>query len=83
MASQDSIELARRAEQLYEERYKSEWERTHLHKFVAIEPDSGEIFSGSTLSEAASAARKAYPDRRAFVLRVGHRTAIHIGAIRS
>jgi hypothetical protein len=76
----DSHELARRAEHIYEQRLKNELESTHLDYFVAIEPDSGDYFLGRTLSEAAAAARKAHPGRRAFVLRVGHRTAVHIGA---
>ena len=75
----NSDELARRAELIYEQRLKSELERTSLHCFVAIEPDSGDHFVGQTLSEAAMGARKAHPGRRAFLLRVGHRTAVHIG----
>jgi hypothetical protein len=79
MASQDTLELARRAELVYEQRLKSELEKTHLNYFVAVEPDSGDYFLGHTLSEAASAARKAFPDRRAFLMRVGHPAAVHIG----
>jgi hypothetical protein len=80
MASQDSHELARRAELVYEQRLKAALENSHLNYFVAVEPDSGDYFLGHTLSEAAAAARKAHPSRRAFVLRVGHRAAVHIGA---
>jgi hypothetical protein len=76
----DSQELARRAESIYEQRLKAELESKHLDYFVAIEPDSGDYFLGRTLSEAAAAARKAHPGRRAFLLRVGHRTAVQIGA---
>jgi hypothetical protein len=76
----DSQELARQAEQIYVQRLKAELESTHLDYFVAIEPESGDYFLGRTLSEAAAAVRKAHPGRRAFVMRVGHRTAVHIGA---
>lgn len=79
MAARDSRELARRAQQVYDQRYRAELERTHRDYFAAIEPDSGDLFLGTTLSEAAAAARKGHPGRRAFLLRVGHRTAIHIG----
>lgn len=77
---QETIELARRAEELYEQRLKALLEATHLNEFVAIEPDSGDYFLGSTLSEAAQGLRKAHPGRRGFIMRVGHRAAVHIGA---
>ncbi len=73
-------ELVRRSEKIYVERLKSDLERTHPDLFVAIEPDSGAHFLGSTVSEASKAAHMAYPDRRACVLRVGHRVTVHIGA---
>jgi hypothetical protein len=79
MSTQDTQDIVRRAEQIYQERYKEKLEQTHRDYFVAIEPDSGDFFPGLTLSEAAGAARKAHPGRRTFILRVGHRTAVHIG----
>jgi len=69
-----------RAERLYQERLRTDLERTHLNSFVAIEPDSGEFYLGRTLSEASAAANAAHPDRRCCVLRVGHSVALHIGA---
>jgi hypothetical protein len=81
MTSQETLDLVRRAEKLYTERYQENLERSHRDHFVAIEPDSGDYFIGATLSEAAAAARNAYPERRAFVLRVGHRTAVHLGQL--
>ena len=73
-------DLIRRAENIYETRFKADLERTHPDFFVAIEPDSEEYFLGRTLSEASAAANAIHPDRRTFVLRVGHRVAVHIGA---
>jgi hypothetical protein len=78
--SQETLELARRAEHVYEQRLKADLEKTHLNCFVAVEPDSGDYFLGHTLSEAAAAARKAYPNRRSFLMRVGHAVALHMGA---
>jgi len=78
--TKNSQELAANATKIYEQRLKEELEKTHFDYFLAIEPDSGDHFLGGTLSEAAAAARKAHPGRRAFLLRVGHRTAVHIGA---
>ena len=53
----------------------------NLNKFVAIEPDSGEYFVAGSFSLAVAEARKAYPDRLSFVVRVGHKAAIHIGGM--
>ena len=73
-------DFARRAEQLYELRWKQELERCQPDLFVAIEPDSEEYFLGATLSEASAAAHAAHPGRRTLVLRVGHQATVHIGA---
>jgi hypothetical protein len=75
----DNTDIIRRSEQIYESRLKAELERSHPDYFVAIEPDSEEYFLGRTLSEASAAAHAVHPDRRTFVLRVGHRVAVHIG----
>jgi len=72
-------ELARRAESLYDQRWKSELERTQQDMFVAIEPNSEEYFLGKTLSEAAAGARQAHPGCLTHIVRVGHPTAVHIG----
>lgn len=70
-----------KAQNIYDARLRSDLERTHLNYFVAIEPESGDHFLGETLSEAASSARAAYPDRRACILRVGHRAAVQMGVL--
>ncbi len=80
MPSQEAHEFARQAEWLYEHRLKAMLELSHPDAFVAIEPVSGEYFVGTTLSEAVGAARAAYPHRVAYTLRVGHRTAVYLGA---
>lgn len=75
-----AADLMARVEQIYRDRLQGELEPTHRDAFVAIEPDSGDYFLGRTLSEAAAAARAAYPNRRAGVLRVGHSATLHLGA---
>ena len=80
MISQDSRDIARQAEWIYEHRLKTTLEQSNADDFVAIEPVSGEYFVGATLSEAIGAARRAHPHRLAHVLRVGHRAAVHLGA---
>jgi hypothetical protein len=74
----DIREFVNRAEEVYA-RFRDELEREHLHKFVAIEPESGEYFLGTTLSEAMGAAHQAHPGRLAHAMRVGHKAAIHFG----
>jgi hypothetical protein len=61
------------------ESLKPTLEQTHLNQFVAIEPTSGEYFTGETLSEAIGAARRKYPNRLAHAFRVGHVAAVHFG----
>lgn len=79
MASPDSRNVATRATQLYETKLREQLESSHANAFVAIEPDSGEHFLGTTLSEAIQAARRAHPDRLSFALRVGQASAVNIG----
>jgi len=79
MISQAGLELARRSEELYQQKLKAILEPGHLHKFVAIEPDSGDYFLGDTMSEAGVAARKARPGCLTHTMRVGHPAAISIG----
>ena len=80
MISSESSELIRCAEILYEQCLKNALEVSHRDDFIAIEPESGDYFLGKTLSEAAAAARKAYPTRRTHLIRIGHRAGIHLGA---
>jgi hypothetical protein len=82
MTSQESQEIARQAEWIYEHRLKAMLEPSHTGAFVAIEPTSGEYFVGATLSEAIGAARRAHPHRLAYAMRIGHRTAVYLGASR-
>ena len=69
------------AEAIYEEKLKDRLEKTNFGDFIAIEPESGDYFLGQSLTEAGEAAEAAYPDRRCFVLRVGYRAAVFIGAM--
>ena len=79
MISEQSENVARRAERIYEQRLKDRLEESHPDEFVAIEPVSGDYFLGETLSEVIRAARNAHPDRLSHALRVGHKAAVHIG----
>ena len=67
------------AKEIYRERLQEELERSHPGAYVAIEPISGEHFLGETLSEAIQASRRTYPERLCYAIRVGFRTAAHLG----
>jgi len=81
VVSQRSIEVARKAQVVYEEQLRAKLEATNVDDFVAIEPESGDYFLGKTLSEAIQAARAAHPDRLPFALRVGHRSTVEMGVM--
>jgi len=81
MASKESSDLASRASAIYEQKLRSRLEPDHLDDFVAIEPESGDYFLASTLSEAIQGARAAYPDRLSFALRIGHKSTVEIGVL--
>ena len=81
MASEQSLDVARRATEIYDTRLRVKLEAEHRNAFVAVEPDSGDYFLGETLSEAILAARKAYPEKISFALRVGHPSAVNLGVM--
>jgi hypothetical protein len=81
MISDHSKSVAEMAKRIYAERLRSQLEAEHLNRFVAIEPESGDHFIADSFSQAVANARKAHPDRISFVIRVGHKAAIHIGGI--
>ncbi len=81
MISDENKAVADKAMEIYVTRLQSQLERTQLNKYVAIEPESGDHFVGDSFSLAVAAARKAYPNRLSFVVRVGYRAAIHIGGM--
>ena len=64
---------------LYEERLKNNLEKTHLNDFCVIEPESGDYYLGTDLSDAMTQHGAAHPDRLYHIMRVGHRAAFHIG----
>lgn len=74
------MSIAENAKSLYELEYKELLEADHHGEFIAIEPESRSYFLADTFIDAALAAKNAHPDRRSFVMRIGHDAAFHIGA---
>ncbi len=74
------MSIAEDAKRVYDSDLKDDLEAKHHGQYVAIEPESRSHFVGETFIEAALAAKQGYPDRKSFVLRIGHEAAFHIGA---
>jgi hypothetical protein len=68
------------AKGVYDADLRERLEAENHGDFVAIEPESRKSYIASTFIEAAMAAKAAHPDKKSFVIRVGHEAAVHIGA---
>jgi len=73
------MSIAESAKKVYEEDLRTRLEQEHTDDFVAIEPSSRSYFLGKTFLEVALAAKKAFPNKKSFVIRIGHDAAFHIG----
>ncbi|NOZ40502.1 MAG: hypothetical protein GXP24_09785 [Planctomycetes bacterium] len=73
------MSIADNAKQVYEG-LREKLEAKYQDQYVAIEPESKSYFLGASFIEAAMAAKNEFPDRKSFVLRIGHEAAFHIGA---
>lgn len=74
------MSIAAKAREVYERELKAQLEADHRDRFVAIEPASKSFYLGDTFIDAALAAKNAHPDRKSFVIRIGHEAAFHLGA---
>ncbi len=72
-------DLVERGQNRYKQRLASIFEPSHLGEFVAVEPDSGQYFLGSTASAALVAAHAALPNNLFYLTRVGRETAHTVG----
>ena len=81
MVSADTKSVIERAKGIYANQLQSELESHHMHRFVAIEPESGEYFLGDTFDEAVKTAKSKYPSRLSHTIRIGHRAAFTMGGM--
>jgi hypothetical protein len=81
MVSADTQAVIARAKRLYADALQAVLEAQHRDRFVAIEPESGEYFLGDTFDEAVRLARAKHPSRLTHTIRIGHRTALHLGGL--
>lgn len=68
-------DLVERGQITYRQRLAFVLEPSHDGEFVAVEPDSGRYFLGSTASAALVAAHAAMPNNLFYLTRVGRETA--------
>jgi hypothetical protein len=64
---------------IYDERYKTEYEKTYRGKFVAINVVDGSATIGETPSEALTKAKEQYPNGFFHLIRVGYTSAFEVG----
>jgi hypothetical protein len=81
MIAADRQSIIDQAQKIYTDRLQVQLERDHRNRFVAIEPVSGDHFLGDTLIDAALSARRCYPDRVPYTIRIGHPAVYHIGGV--
>ena len=67
--------IVQQAEEIYQRRYKHEYEEIHNGRFVAIDIKTEETYLGDSSGEALSAARKAAPNGVFHLMRVGQPAA--------
>ena len=79
MSDSSLDDFVRAAEVLYATRLRPILEPNHLDEFVAIEPVSRTYYLGCRMSDATRQARAAFPDRRSYLMQIGHETAVQIG----
>ena len=63
----------------YEERLKSQLEPEHNGEFIALDPQTGRYFLGSTDGEALLAAHQAMPESHFYVRRIGSEITHRLG----
>ena len=75
----ETDELVRQATEFYDRELRETLEAEHKDEFVAVEPVSRTYYLGHTMVEATRQARAAFPNRRSYLMRVGHESAMQIG----
>ena len=81
MVSAETRGVIDRAKRIYAEQLQAALEPQQRHRFVAIEPESGEYFVADTFDEAVKLARAKHPSRLSYTLRIGHHAAFHLGGM--
>ncbi len=74
------MSIAEQAKAVYESALRQKLEEKYCGHYIAIEPVSGAYYVEKEFVDAAMAAKRAHPEHKSFVIRIGHEAAFHIGA---
>ncbi len=72
--------ITSRAKVIYEQK-RAEYEKEHLGKFIAIEPDSGDVFIADSFDAAVAKAVSCHPNKVSHTICIGKEAAFHIGLL--
>jgi hypothetical protein len=75
----DPRAIAQKGEEIYNSKYRKEYEAKHDGKFVAINIDDESATIGDTASATLFAAREQHPNGLFHLMRVGHAGAFQVG----
>ena len=75
--------IAERGETIYREKYKTEYEKTHLGKFIAIDVATEKAYIGDSPAEALIAARNDAPEGIFHLMKSGSSGAYRMTRTRS
>lgn len=70
--------LAERGEEIYRRKFKADFERRHIGKFVAIDVTGERAYLGKTPEEAFAKAKRAVPDGVFHLIKVGEPGAYRV-----
>ena len=70
--------ITSRAKAIYEQK-RAEYEKEHQGRFIAIEPDSGDVFLADSFDDAVAKAVACHPSKVSHTICIGKEAAFHIG----
>jgi hypothetical protein len=73
-------EFARRGNELYESKIRSQVEQDNCGKIVAIDIETGAFEVAEDIVTASNRLLAKYPDAQTWFIRIGHRAVYHFGA---
>jgi hypothetical protein len=71
----NTLEFSAKAQNIYKQ-IKNQLEKDHKDEYVAIEPDSGDYFLGNDQIEVITKAKKKYPNKIFYLIKIGHEAVI-------
>lgn len=76
--SVDLSAIAKKAEEIYEAKYRKTYEKRHYGKYLAIDINEGKVYLADFPGEALNKADAANPKGVFHLMRIGFETAFHV-----